>query len=104
MSNTSRTGSRAHRRRFQYAWISSETLRGKKVVNELVVEVLGIDIGGVIIDGVREDGEMRSEPPEVPGAFTAIAKLSERRFRLPFAVLVPTGSSGGSSRGALRSD
>jgi hypothetical protein len=50
-------------------------------VNASIVDVLGIDIGGVIIDGVREDGEMRSEPPEVPGAFAAIARLSERRFR-----------------------
>jgi len=44
-------------------------------------EALGVDIGGVIIDRVSEDDQSYAGAVAVEGAFEAIARLVQRRFR-----------------------
>ncbi len=44
-------------------------------------QVLGVDIGGVIIDRVSEDDQSYIEAAAVDGAFEAIARLVQQRFR-----------------------
>jgi hypothetical protein len=44
-------------------------------------EALGVDIGGVIIDRVSEDDQSYAGATAVEGAFEAIARLVQRRFR-----------------------
>ena len=51
-------------------------------------EAFGVDIGGVLIDRVNEDDETQTQGPssyadaaQVEGAFGAVARLAQRRFR-----------------------